>query len=159
MMKCHCIAYLTCFVLLVSPAVVKAQKAISPQGVEILSGYDRSGLIRLSISTLQRDLLEEAIIVSLVTIAFLFHFRSALIPILTLPIAVLGAFIPMYFLHVSSNIMSLGGLALAIGVLVDAAIVMVENGYRHLSERDSNGSDLSPQERRTILTGAAKQVG
>ncbi|MEY2393731.1 MAG: copper/silver efflux system protein [Acidobacteriaceae bacterium] len=87
-----------------------------------------SGLIHASIETLQRDLLEEAIIVSVVIILFLFHFRSALIPILTLPIAVLASFIPMYYLHISSNIMSLGGLALAIGVLVDAAIVMVENG-------------------------------
>ena len=106
-----------------------------PAGVEIQAGYDRSGLIEESIQTLQRDLLEEAIIVSLVTILFLFHFRSALIPILTIPIAVLASFIPMYYLHVSNNIMSLGGLALAIGVLVDASIVMVENGYRHLSER------------------------
>jgi len=97
-----------------------------PPGVEVVSGYDRSGLIHASIETLQRDLLEEAAIVSIVIIIFLFHFRSALIPILTLPIAVLAAFIPMYYLHVTSNIMSLGGLALAIGVLVDAAIVMVE---------------------------------
>src|SRR5579883_548841 len=88
-----------------------------------------------SIKTVQRDLIEEAVIVSLVIIVFLFHFRSALIPIITLPIAVVASFIPMYYLHVSSNIMSLGGLALAIGVLVDAAIVMVENGYRHLSEQ------------------------
>ena len=106
-----------------------------PAGVEVVAGYDRSGLIQTSIDTLQRDLLEEAIIVSVVIIVFLFHFRSALIPILTLPIAVVASFIPMHYLHVSSNIMSLGGLALAIGVLVDAAIVMVENGYRHLSER------------------------
>ena len=105
-----------------------------PAGVEVVAGYDRSGLIHDSIETLQRDLLEEAIIVSLVIIIFLFHFRSALIPILTLPIAVVASFIPMVYLHVTSNIMSLGGLALAIGVLVDAAIVMVENGYRHVSE-------------------------
>jgi copper/silver efflux system protein len=134
-----------------------------PSGVEIVSGYDRSGLIQASIETLQRDLLEEAIIVSFVTIAFLFHFRSALIPILTLPIAILAAFIPMYFLGVSSNIMSLGGLALAIGVLIDAAIVMVENGYRHLSEHiaktGESGAKLTEKERRRILMGAAKQVG
>src|SRR5207248_2428809 len=104
-----------------------------PSGVKVVAGYDRSGLIGESIRTLQRDLLEEAIIVSLVIIVFLFHFRSALIPIVTLPIAVVASFIPMYYLHVTSNIMSLGGLALAIGVLVDAAIVMVENGHRHLS--------------------------
>src|SRR2546421_3510344 len=137
-----------------------------PAGVEVAAGYDRSGLIRASIETLQRDLLEEAIIVSLVIVIFLFHFRSALIPILTLPIAVVASFIPMYYLHVSSNIMSLGGLALAIGVLVDAAIVMVENGYRHLSEaQHANAGDkpeqrgISSRERRRILLDAAKQVG
>jgi copper/silver efflux system protein len=133
-------------------------KTSLPPGVEVVPGYDRAGLIEDSIRTLQRDLLEEAIIVSLVIIVFLFHFRSALIPILTLPIAVIASFIPMYYLHVSSNIMSLGGLALAIGVLVDAAIVMVENGYRHVSEHP-NAGDLSGTERRKILIDAAKQVG
>jgi Cu(I)/Ag(I) efflux system membrane protein CusA/SilA len=155
-----------------------------PAGVEVVAGYDRSGLIRASIETLQRDLLEEAIIVSVVIIVFLFHFRSALIPILTLPIAVVASFIPMYYLHVSSNIMSLGGLALAIGVLVDAAIVIVENGYRQLAERQSmllpsssDGLSKGPvaggliekptekqkkvpeAERRQILLNSAKQVG
>ena len=139
-------------------------KRTLPKGVEIVSGYDRAALIRASIGTLQRDLLEEAIIVSFVTIAFLFHFRSALIPILALPIAVVASFIPMYFLNVSSNIMSLGGLALAIGVLIDASIVMVENGYRHLSEYgiSENGqrpTEISEKQRRHILIGAAKQVG
>ncbi len=135
-------------------------KSSLPSGVEVLSGYDRSGLIHASIETLQRDLLEEAIIVSVVIILFLFHFRSALIPILTLPIAVVASFIPMYYLHVSSNIMSLGGLALAIGVLVDAAIVMVENGYRQLSEHPSAESEgVSAPERRRILLTSAKQVG
>jgi Cu(I)/Ag(I) efflux system membrane protein CusA/SilA len=127
-----------------------------PAGVEIVTGYDRSWLINQSIHTLKRDLVAEAIIVSFVSILFLFHFRSALVPILTLPIAVLAAFIPMYFLHVSSNIMSLGGLALAVGVLIDAAIVMVENGYRHLAERDDVPDE---KERRRILVGAAQQVG
>ena len=130
-----------------------------PTGVEIMSGYDRSGLIRSSIQTLQRDLLEEAIIVSLVIIIFLFHFRSALIAILALPIAVIVSFIPMYLLGVTSNIMSLGGIALAIGVLVDASIVMVENGYRHLSERQQIDAQVSEPERRNILINAAKQVG
>jgi Cu(I)/Ag(I) efflux system membrane protein CusA/SilA len=135
-----------------------------PKGVEIVSGYDRSALIRASINTLQRDLIEEAIIVSFVTIAFLFHFRSALIPILALPIAVVASFIPMYFLNVSSNIMSLGGLALAIGVLIDASIVMVENGYRHLSEYGVTGNgrhtvEVREKQRRQILIAAAKQVG
>jgi copper/silver efflux system protein len=126
-----------------------------PAGVEIYAGYDRSGLISESIRTLQRDLLAECVIVSFVTIVFLFHFRSALIPILTLPVALLAAFIPMYFLRISSNIMSLGGFALAIGVLIDASIVIVENGYRHLSE----AGQVSEQERRRILIDAAKQVG
>ncbi|MGA2673098.1 MAG: CusA/CzcA family heavy metal efflux RND transporter [Terracidiphilus sp.] len=131
-----------------------------PPGVQIVSGYDRSGLINDSIATLQRDLLEEALIVSLVILIFLFHFRSALIVILALPIAVLVSFIPIYFLGITSNIMSLGGLVLAIGVLVDAAIVMVENGYRHLSERQKNNpAPVSRSERREILIGAAKQVG
>ncbi|MGA2571148.1 MAG: CusA/CzcA family heavy metal efflux RND transporter [Terracidiphilus sp.] len=127
-----------------------------PAGVEIVTGYDRSWLINQSIHTLKRDLIAEAVIVSFVSIVFLFHFRSALVPILTLPIAVLAAFIPMYYLQVSSNIMSLGGLALAVGVLIDAAVVMVENGYRHLAER----TDVpDAPERRRILVGAAQQVG
>src|SRR5487761_115504 len=160
-------------------------KSSLPPGVEIVSGYDRSGLIQASIHTLERDLIEEAIVVSLVIIIFLWHFRSALIPILTIPIAVLASFIPMYYLHVSSNIMSLGGLALAIGVLVDAGIVMVENGYRHLAERQAQpsaqgelplgepGHDealvggkpqvitprVSEKERRQVLLAAAQQGG
>src|SRR5215472_14416973 len=134
-----------------------------PPGVEVVSGYDRAGLIQASIDTLKRVLVEEAIIVSLVIIVFLFHLRSALIPILTLPLAVLATFIPMYYFQVSSNIMSLGGLALAIGVLVDASIVMVENGYRHLSERKleekRGGSVVDEPERQSLLLRAAKQVG
>ena len=127
-----------------------------PAGVEIVTGYDRSWLINQSIHTLKRDLIFEGIIVSFVSIIFLFHFRSALVPILTVPIAVLAAFIPMYYLHVSSNIMSLGGLALAVGVLIDAGIVMVENGYRHLAERTDVPTEA---ERRRILVRAAQQVG
>ncbi len=131
-----------------------------PPGLEIVAGYDRSGLIRDSIATLQRALLEEALIVSLVTLAFLFHFRSGLIPILALPVAVVASFIPMAYLGVSSNIMSLGGLALAIGVLVDAAIVMVENGYRHLSEyQAARAAAITERERRRVLLAAMKQVG
>ena len=131
-----------------------------PAGVAIMPAYDRSGLIRQSIATLQRDLLEEAIIVSLVVIVFLLHFRSAFIAILTLPIAVLVSFIPMHLFGVSSNIMSLGGLALAIGVLVDAAIVMVENGYRHLSEyQEQNPVPVSGEIRVRLLVDASKQVG
>src|SRR6202050_2144714 len=138
-------------------------KKTLPRGVEIVAGYDRSGLIQASINTLKRDLLEEAVIVSVVIIVFLFHLRSALIPILALPIAVIATFIPMYYLQISSNIMSLGGLALAIGVLVDASIVMVENGYRHLSEAQHlvslKGESISEPKRQRILLSAAKQVG
>ena len=131
-----------------------------PPGVEIVSGYDRSGLIQSSIQTLQRDLIEEAVIVSLVIIIFLFHFRSAIIAIVALPIAILISFLPMYWLGVTSNIMSLGGLALAIGVLVDASIVMVENGYRRLSERqEQDAAPVTEPERQALLIGAAKQVG
>lgn len=131
-----------------------------PAGVEIMPGYDRSGLIQESIGTLQRDLIEEAIIVSIVVIVFLLHFRSALIAIVVLPIAVLISFVPIWLLGVSSNIMSLGGLALAIGVLVDAAIVMVENGYRVVSDyQEHNPGPLPTAIRIELLIGAAKQVG
>jgi len=122
-------------------------------------------LIYDSIKTLQRDLLEEAIIVSLVTIFFLFHFRSALIPILTLPVAVVASFIPMYYLHVSSNIMSLGGLALAIGVLIDAGLVIVENGYRHVADAQAAlqaqnpDAKLPAKEHYRLLISAAQTVG
>jgi Cu(I)/Ag(I) efflux system membrane protein CusA/SilA len=135
-----------------------------PPGVEVVAGYDRSGLIQASIDTLKRNLVEEAVIVSVVIVVFLFHFRSAFIPILTLPIAVIASFIPMYYLQVSSNIMSLGGIALAIGVLVDAAIVMVENGYRQLAEAQAAAAaeptprTISGREQRKILLDAAKQV-
>src|SRR5438094_360608 len=140
-------------------------KTSLPPGVEVVSGYDRSGLIHASIETLQRDLLEEAIIVSVVIIIFLFHFRSALIPILTLPIAVLAAFIPMYYLHVSSNIMSLGGLALAIGVLIDAGLVIVENGYRHVADAQAAlqaqnpDAKLPEKDHYRLLIAAAQTVG
>ena len=125
-----------------------------PPGVTVVPTYDRSWLIEESIGTLSRTLIEEAVVVSLVIIAFLFHFRSALILILTLPIAVVAAFIPMYHLGVSSNIMSLGGIVLAIGVLVDASIVMVENAYRHVSE-----ATVPYEEQPSVILAAAKQVG
>jgi len=124
-----------------------------PPGVRIVPTYDRSGLISESISTLRHTLIEEAIVVSIVIIVFLFHFRSALIPIIALPIAVLASFIPMYYLGVTSNIMSLGGLALAIGVLVDASIVMVENAYRNVSEEQ-----IPYEEQPRAIVRAAKQV-
>src|SRR5438477_12384370 len=127
-----------------------------PPGIRIVPTYDRSWLIGESINTLRHTLIEESIVVSIVIIIFLFHFRSALIPILALPIAVVASFIPMYYLGVTSNIMSLGGLALAIGVLVDASIVMVENAYRHVSEPEV---PVSYEEQPKVIIGAAKQVG
>ncbi len=126
-----------------------------PEGVRVVPTYDRSGLINESIGTLRRTLIEEAIVVSLVILLFLFHFRSALVPILALPIAVVASFIPMYYLDVNSNIMSLGGLALAIGVLVDASIVMVENAYRHVSEPDE---PVAYDDQPRAIISAAKQV-
>ena len=126
-----------------------------PEGIRIVPTYDRSGLINESIATLRRTLIEEAIVVSLVILVFLFHVRSALVPILALPVAVVGSFIPMYYLDVTSNIMSLGGLALAIGVLVDASIVMVENAYRRVSEA---GAASAYGEQPVVIVGAAKQV-
>jgi Cu(I)/Ag(I) efflux system membrane protein CusA/SilA len=142
----------------VKTKIAEIRKSL-PAGVEIVSGYDRSGLISASINTLKWDLIEEAIIVSFVIIVFLFHFRSALIPIVSIPLAVLASFIPMYYLHVSSNIMSLGGFALAIGVLIDASIVMVENAHRHLAARTAGGRSLAREEHRDVVLGAAKQVG
>lgn len=138
-------------------AKLREVQSALPAGVQIVPTYDRSWLIEESIGTLRRTLIEEAIVVSIVILIFLFHFRSALIPILALPIAVLASFIPMYYLGVPSNIMSLGGLALAIGVLVDASIVMVENGYRHVSEPDEEGR--LPEDQPRAVIGAAKQVG
>ena len=143
-------------------AKLRALAPSLPPGVEVVSAYDRSGLIRKSIHTLTRDLTEEMIIVSLVIFLFLFHFRSALIPIITIPIAVVATFVPMYYLHVSSNVMSLGGLALAIGVLVDAAIVMVENGHRRLSEAEqkpARGGDGDGEEQRRMGSGTVRDGG
>jgi Cu(I)/Ag(I) efflux system membrane protein CusA/SilA len=105
-----------------------------PQGVRFKTAYDRSDLILASIDTLRSSLIEEIIVVSLVMLAFLFHFRSALVVILTIPLSVLIGFILMKAFGVTSNIMSLGGIALAIGDLVDSGIVMVEGAYRKLSE-------------------------
>nr|MBW4053606.1 efflux RND transporter permease subunit [Pseudomonadota bacterium] len=139
-------------------AKIAAIASSLPPGIEIRTAYDRSGLIHASIGTLERDLIEEALVVSVVIMLFLWHVRSALIPILSIPIAVIASFIPMYFLHVSSNIMSLGGLALAIGVLVDAAIVMVENGYRRLAEQGASAEGRAEGERSALLLGAAEQV-
>ncbi len=149
-------------------------KSSLPPGVRIVTGYDRSDLIKRAIATLRSKLIEESIIVSLICLLFLFHFRSALVAILTLPIAILLSFIPMHALGLSSNIMSLGGIAIAIGAMVDAAIVMVENAHKWLErweharlKRDREGqAALSPAElevvnlsRVRVIVRAAQQVG
>jgi len=127
-----------------------------PEGVHIVASYDRSDLIERAIDTLKHALTEESIIVSIVILLFLLHFRSALVIVITLPVAVLIAFITMKYMGITSNIMSLGGIAIAIGVLVDAGVIMVENCYRHLSE-------IPPEERAAkrldTVIKSAKQVG
>ena len=110
-----------------------------PEGVTIVPTYDRSELIQRSISNLKEDLLMEMAIVSLVILFFLWHFPSAIVPIITIPVSVLLAFMPMYFLGITSNIMSLSGIAISIGVLVDGAIVEVENAYKKLEIWNLNG--------------------
>ncbi|MBS1247215.1 MAG: cusA [Proteobacteria bacterium] len=124
-----------------------------PQGVTIEPVYDRSDLIHRAIETLKNTLLEESLIVALVCIVFLFHVRSALVAILMLPVGILIAFIVMRMLDMNSNIMSLGGIAIAIGAMVDAAIVMIENAHKHLERAAPDASRV------TIMVEAAKEVG
>ncbi|MCV9960312.1 CusA/CzcA family heavy metal efflux RND transporter [Pararhizobium sp. BT-229] len=124
-----------------------------PAGTEILPVYDRSKLIEAAIETLKGTLVEESIVVALVTIAFLLHVRSALVAIIMLPIGILIAFMAMRALGLGSNIMSLGGIAIAIGAMIDAAIVMIENAHKHL-ERAPPGKP-----RTEILIDAASEVG
>lgn len=128
-------------------------KSSLPDGTEIIPVYDRSELIHRAIETLKRTLAEESVIVALVCIVFLLHARSALVAILTLPLGVLIAYICMYLLGISSNIMSLGGIAIAIGAMVDAAIVMIENAHKHLERAPPD------KPRKEILIEAATQVG
>jgi len=127
-----------------------------PEGVELVPVYDRSELILRSIDNLKEKLLEEMVIVSLVCIVFLFHFRSALVIIITLPIAILLSLVSMYYIGLNSNIMSLGGIAIAIGAMVDAAIIMVENAHKHLEVWEAEGKVGS---RSGIILEAAKEVG
>lgn len=131
-------------------------KSSLPAGTEIITTYDRSDLIRRAVGTLRHELTLEMIIVSLVILIFLLHIPSALIPIATLPLAVLISFIPMHFLGISTNIMSLGGIAIAIGAMVDAAIVVVENAHKHVEEWEANGKKGDPKE---VIITAIKEVG
>jgi Cu(I)/Ag(I) efflux system membrane protein CusA/SilA len=135
---------------------LKAIQPTLPEGVEIVTTYDRSTLIEESIRTLKYELVLEMIIVSLVILIFLWHIPSAVIPIVTIPAAVVLSFIPMQLFGISSNIMSLGGIAVAIGALVDAAVVVVENAHKKLEIWESTGRKGDYKE---ILIGAIQEVG
>ncbi len=125
-----------------------------PDGVEIVPTYDRSGLITRAIDTLQEKLIEEFIVVVLVCAVFLFHMRSALVVIISLPVGILVAFIIMHAQGINANIMSLGGIAIAIGAMVDAAIVMIENVHKHLEHNPVDGKN-----RWQIIAEASAEVG
>ena len=132
-----------------------------PPGVEIVTTYDRSGLIDRAVDNLTSKLVEEFIIVAVVCALFLWHARSALVAILTLPLGILIAFIVMRFQGLNANILSLGGIAIAVGAMVDAAVVMIENAHKHIEhwERDHPGEQLAGQERWRVITDAAAEVG
>lgn len=136
-------------------------KGSLPAGVEVVSVYDRSQLIHAAVDNLRDKLVQEFIVVALVCMLFLFHFRSALVAIVSLPLGVLAAFIVMYYQGVNANIMSLGGIAIAIGAMVDAAIVMVENAHKHIEhhEQQHPGKPLTTGERWQLMTEAAIEVG
>ncbi len=128
-----------------------------PDGITVVPTYDRSDLIHRAIAPLREKLVEVTVVVSLVSIVFLFHFRSALVAILTLPLALFLSFIAMKTLGLSSNIMSLGGIAIAVGAMVDAAIVMIEGAHQRLEQDPVAAHD--PARRREIIIGAAKELG
>jgi len=127
-----------------------------PKGVKIVTTYDRSDLIHRSIATLKDEIIKLAIAVSVVCLIFLFHLPSALVVIVTLPIAIIISFICMFYLGVTSNIMSLSGIAIAIGAMVDASIIMVENAHKKLEEWEQQGS---PGSRTDVIITAAREVG
>src|SRR6185295_17190382 len=127
-----------------------------PAGVEIVPTYDRSELIRASIDTLRTTLIEEMIVVALFIFLFLLHVRSAVVPILTLPLGVLLAFIPMAFQHLTANIMSLGGIAVAIGAMVDASIIIIENIHKKLDDWERRGRSGA---RLDVIIAAMQEVG
>ncbi len=132
-----------------------------PQGVEIVPTYDRSSLIGRAIENLSHKLVEEFIVVAVVCALFLFHLRSALVAIVSLPLGILAAFIVMHGQGVNANIMSLGGIAIAIGAMVDAAVVMIENAHKHLEEwnHDHPGQQLQGDARWRVIGDAAAEVG
>ncbi len=146
-------------------AAVKAKlenlKASLPPGVEIIPTYDRSKLITRAVDNLEHKLIEEFIVVAVICAIFLFHLRSALVAIVTLPIGILIAFIVMYYQGVNANIMSLGGIAIAVGAMVDAAVVMIENAHKHIEawRRAHPGEQLSGENHWQVIAHAAAEVG
>ncbi|KPZ61398.1 efflux RND transporter permease subunit [Pseudoalteromonas sp. P1-7a] len=135
-------------------AKLESLKQGLPEGVEIIPVYDRSTLIKSAVDNLSSKLFEELIIVALVCVVFLFHVRSSLVAIITLPMGILMAFIVMYWQGVNANIMSLGGIAIAIGAMTDGAIVMIENMHKHMEK-----TPLTKQNRWQIVTKSATEVG
>lgn len=138
---------------------LEALKKSLPQGVEIVTTYDRSQLIKRAVDNLTHKLIEEFIVVALICIIFLWHFRSALVAIVALPLGVLISFIVMYYQGINANIMSLGGIAIAIGAMVDAAIVMIENAHRKLEDFRHEHGDLNNKQRIDVIIQAASEVG
>jgi Cu(I)/Ag(I) efflux system membrane protein CusA/SilA len=142
---------------------VKAKLAVLkkslPEGVEIVTTYDRSQLIKRAVDNLTHKLIEEFIVVALVCAVFLWHFRSALVAIVALPVGVLVSFIVMYYQGVNANIMSLGGIAIAIGAMVDAAIVMIENAHRQLEAYKNEHGEPNNSQRIKVIIDAASEVG
>jgi Cu(I)/Ag(I) efflux system membrane protein CusA/SilA len=136
-------------------------KAGLPPGVEIVTTYDRSSLIKRAVSNLTEKLIEEFIVVAIVCAIFLFHLRSALVAIITLPIGILIAFIVMYYQGVNANILSLGGIAIAVGAMVDAAVVMIENAHKHIEawNHAHPGKKLKGEEHWRVIGDAAAEVG
>ena len=131
-----------------------------PEGVEIVTVYDRGNLIERAVANLTEKLIEESLVVSLITILFLLHARSALVAIVSLPVGILIAFIVMRWQGINANIMSLGGIAIAIGAMVDGAIVMIENAHKHLEHSaDRKGSPLELHERWEAIGEASREVG
>ncbi len=137
-------------------AKLEELKPSLPPGVEIVTTYDRGDLIERAIDTLKGTLIEELIIVSIVIMIFLWHIPSALVPIITIPITIILSFIPMYLMGLTANIMSLGGIAIAIGAMVDAAIVVVEQTHKKLEHWDTGGR---PGSYKDVVINAVKEVG
>jgi Cu(I)/Ag(I) efflux system membrane protein CusA/SilA len=133
-------------------------EASLPEGIEISTAYDRSELINAAIENLKTTLMEESLIVALVIIIFLLHIRSSLVAIVTIPIAVLSAYIIMYYQGINANIMSLGGIAIAIGAMVDAAIILIENTHSHMAAEQQLPRDKRKSHWQIVLT-SAKEVG